>query len=351
MVVLDIVAGRISPTDWADVYDETLRMLLVHPARLLGRDWITVAGEAFPAYTRSIERDRDDSTAQRWCVARERATLTKGEPQTMYRDLGRYLARQVGQGAVLALGGGPAPPASLSELDILFDAGAEALSVTSASLDRPLPAHPVPGHAADVSPEVARPGSGLSRVFSGSPGAPCELPLLAAAMVVESRFLRWAMVHGDFGREEAEAARRWAEAVLGRPIALPVRVEAWQLVERLAPRFEGLALVRRIAKFEGVQIAKIAGRDASWSTTGACRGAPVMITKFEGVGSRRSRDAERHGPRRARRGAPAMITKFEGVRIAPVARPPRSLATTACRRRVVTVESGAPRGVPAVAAC
>ena len=115
-------------------------------------------------------------------------------------------------------------------------------------LGRALPAHPVPisgrgGHAS----RVARPANGLARVLDGgSSGAPCALPLLAAAMVVEARFPRWAMVHGEVEREQAEAARRWAEGVLGRPIALPVRVDAWRLVERLGTRFEGQALVSAV---------------------------------------------------------------------------------------------------------
>ena len=91
-VILDIVPRCIEPADWADAYDEAHRLLMAHPARLLGYDWSTVAGVPLPVYTRAVERDRDDPSARRWCVAGERASLAMGEPQTMYRDLGRYIA-------------------------------------------------------------------------------------------------------------------------------------------------------------------------------------------------------------------------------------------------------------------
>jgi hypothetical protein len=65
---------------------------------------------------------------------------------------------------------------------------------------------------------------------------------------VETRFPKHAMISGKLDRAEAEAARRWAQGILGRAIALPVRVDAWRLVERLGARFEGEALVRATAK-------------------------------------------------------------------------------------------------------
>jgi hypothetical protein len=241
-VVLDIVPRRIEPADWAEAYDEARTLLLAHPARLLGYDWRTVAGVPLPVYTRAVERDRDDPGARRWCVAGERASLAMGEPQTMYRDLGRYLASTAHEAPCPALD------------DVLFAVAVDAEGAGSEAAGRALPAHPVPvstrwPHASPAphGRSVARPGGGLARVLGGAgPGAACGLPLLAAAMIVEARFPRWAMVHGEVDRDQADAARRWAEGVLGRPIALPVRVDAWRLVERLGARFEGQALVRAV---------------------------------------------------------------------------------------------------------
>jgi hypothetical protein len=117
----------------------------------------------------------------------------------MYRDLGRYATR--------------APPAS----------GAAPADVLGA------------------------PPEATVRVFGeGEQSEPCQLALLSAAMVVETRFPRSALVSGSFDRDQAEAARRWAEGILGQALALPVRVDAFRLVERLSGRLEGEALVRAV---------------------------------------------------------------------------------------------------------
>jgi hypothetical protein len=232
-VILDILPHRIEPAEWAEAYDETHALLVAHPARLLGYDWTTIAGVPLPVYTRAIERDRDEPAARRWCIAGEQASLTTGEPQTMYRELGQYMV-----------------PASTPLDDILVAFALDALDAPAAAPEptapatRPLPAHPVPRCAPRVGP-----GSTGARVL-GDTTSPTSfaLPLLAAAMVIEARFRRWAMVHGDVDRTHAEAARRWAEGVLGRPIARPVRVDAWRLVERLGARFEGQELVSAVER-------------------------------------------------------------------------------------------------------
>jgi len=78
-------------------------------------------------------------------------------------------------------------------------------------------------------------------------GRPYHLPLLAAALVVESRLPGAARVWGDFDRDQAEAARTWAEEVLGRPLSLPVAVDAPALHARLARFHEGDRLVAAFA--------------------------------------------------------------------------------------------------------
>src|SRR6185312_3069512 len=92
-------------------------------------------------------------------------------------------------------------------------------------------------------PACAAPPSPVGRVFGEGEQSPsCQLALLAAAMVVESRFPGDALVSGCFDREKAELARRWASGVLGTSVALPVRVDAWRLAERLGARYAGKAL-------------------------------------------------------------------------------------------------------------
>jgi hypothetical protein len=202
-VVLDIVPQRIEPPAWAEAFEETRTLVEAHPARLLGYGFRAVAGARVPVFTRSVVQGVHDPAERRWCVVGDRATLWAGERQRMYRDLGRYLARCV-----------PSPEA---EQDVLL----------AFATDTPQP--------------------GTVRVFGeGEQSEPCRTALLAAAMVVETRFPEAALVSGHFDREQAEGARRWAKGILGRSLALPVRVDAFRLVERLGKHFGGEVLGRAV---------------------------------------------------------------------------------------------------------
>lgn len=203
-VVLDIVARRIDPEAWAEAFEETARLLVAHPARLLGYGFRFVAGVRVPVFTRSVAQGGQDPAERRWCVVGDRATLGTGERQRMYRDLRRYMVRA-------------APGLREPEGDILVLAS----------------------HGGDAGAGAA----GTARVFGeGAQSPSCQLALLAAAMVVEARFPRDALVSGRFDRDQAEVARRWAGGVLGRAVPLPVRLDGWRLVERLGK--EGAAAVR-----------------------------------------------------------------------------------------------------------
>ncbi|APR77146.1 Hypothetical protein A7982_02493 [Minicystis rosea] len=258
-VILDIVPQRIDPAAWAEVWSDVRALLSAHHAPLLGYDWSTAAGVPLPVYTRSIERDADDPVAHRLSIAGERATLAVGAQQTIHRDLGRYIGR--------------CPTLATAPDDILLSAAGVApddatngpvsrrgsASEPPASL-RALPAFPVP-----TAPERRSPAGhvheGIIQVLGEAPcPAPCVLPLLGAAMLVEARFPRHALVHGDIDHDLADAARRWAERVLGRAVALPVRVDAWRLVERLGVKLSGQALLRAV---ERLHLAPPAKRDAA----------------------------------------------------------------------------------------
>ena len=132
-------------------------------------------------------------------MAGDRATLGTGERQRLYRDLGRYVARD------------PAADEAVPD-DILLS-----------------------------------PPSLAVRIFGdGDQSEPCQLALLGAAMVLETAFPRSALVSGSFDRAQAEAARRWAKSVLDVSLALPVRVDAFRLAERLGAHATGEALVSAV---------------------------------------------------------------------------------------------------------
>lgn len=230
-ILLDVVPQRIDPAAWAEAWEEA--RVLLSGQRLYGYDWVTVAGVALPVYTRGVERDAGDAAARRLSVAGERATFSFGAPQTLHRDLGHYLGRCPLDGARAA------PPDDV----LLAAAGVEA----DGAAERPPPPHPVPrasrrrpaGHVRD----------GVVPVLGDAPCASaCALPILGAAMVIEGRFPRHALVSGDVDRDRAEAARRFAEGALGRPVALPVRVDAWRLSERLGARLHGPALIAAVRR-------------------------------------------------------------------------------------------------------
>jgi hypothetical protein len=231
-IVVDVVPQRIDPAAWAEAFDETLGLLERHPARLVGCDLRVAAGVPVEVLTRSIDRGGGDAGPRRWCVAGSMGSFGAGEPQSMVRDLLFYVdPRRTGDDAR-----GPD--------DLLLHAARDAESTRF-------------GPTA-----LTRGGAGpIARVLGGRvPGPACRLPLLAAAMVIEGRFPRHAMVHGDVDRDLAEAARRWAAGALGRPVALPVRVDAWRLVERLGAHFEGEALVRAVDR---LYLADPARKDAA----------------------------------------------------------------------------------------
>jgi hypothetical protein len=226
-VILDILPDRIDAAAWADAFEETLRLLEAHPARLLGYGFRTPSGVRVPVYTRRVEQGGSDAAERRWCVVGDRATLGTGERQRMYKDLARYIVRC------------PSPRAVLVADDILVTA--------SRALRGATPGPPRADQNAGSGTPLSAPGA--VRVFGeGDQSEPCRLPLLAAAMVVESRFPRHALVMGHFEREHAEVARRWATSLLGRGVALPVRVDAFRLVERLGVALEGTTLLEGVER-------------------------------------------------------------------------------------------------------
>ncbi len=201
-VILDIDPKGIDAAAWEECFEETLRLLRSHPARLMGYDVSEVFGTELPVYTRDIERGRGTSR-WRWSVVGDRESLLRAECQELLRDLAAYRRRR----------SGPA-----CEDIVWWAAGDED-------------------------------GGGPVRVFGDkTQGLPYHLPVLGAAMAVESRFPRQAMVSGDIDREQALRAQRWVQDALGRPVALPVRVDAPELARRLEPRFSGKKLIKAFAR-------------------------------------------------------------------------------------------------------
>ncbi|MBI4860553.1 MAG: hypothetical protein HY815_09865 [Candidatus Riflebacteria bacterium] len=197
-VTLDIVPNRIDPHQWSAIYDEVLGLLKRHPLGLTGISRREIGGVRLPVYTRAIERDRSNPKRRHWHVVGDATTRKAAASQCMYRDLGHY------------------PSCGDVEDILLFDHDHE----------RP------------------------TCVFGDkTQGHPYHIPLLAAAIVVENHLPRYALASGDIDRHQAEKARSWAEEVLGRPLRLPVSVDAATLLERLSRLFVPARLPEAFRRF------------------------------------------------------------------------------------------------------
>lgn len=194
-VILDIDPRGIDKSAWARVYDETLALLRRWQPRLLGWGRRTLEGVQVPMYLHEIERVGDAPQQRCWMVVGDRESLQTAECQSIYRNLDHY-----------------ALPAGQPHDDDIVAAAAE----------------PSRDHT-----------GGPRQVFGDkTQGCPYHFAVLAAAMLVEERFPRHAMVHGTIDRGQAEEARRMAAPLLGRELPLPVRVDAERLADRLRARYD-----------------------------------------------------------------------------------------------------------------
>ncbi|MCC6553471.1 MAG: hypothetical protein IT372_10695 [Polyangiaceae bacterium] len=191
---LDVNRRAIDPAAWAHVYDDTAGLLRAHPSGLLALERRVLFGRKIPVYTAHIERLSRGRLA--WTVAGDRRSLRAAEPFRLPRQL-------------------PVPPPWCEGEhdcdDILFR-------------------DPV-GHL------------GYPVFAARTDGEPYHVPLLAAAMVIETRFPGAALVWGDMDEEDVLEAKLWAERVLGREIALPVLLDAPALLRRLSARWDGEELL------------------------------------------------------------------------------------------------------------
>jgi hypothetical protein len=213
-ISLDVDPIGMEPAAWEAAFDETLRLLSAWQPALMGLGHREIATVRVAQYTSSIVRRDADAEDISWCIVGDRESLHTGESHRLFRSLGRGVAR--------------------SSRSWETDRGA--LRETPRDILVPL-ARDADGRASFVS------------LLSGkTQGQPYHYALLAAAMVVEDRFPAAAVVSGDIDRAQAEEARRMAEPILGRQLALPVRVDVARLMARLGEHFAGRELAEAFQK-------------------------------------------------------------------------------------------------------
>lgn len=188
---LSIDPFAIDPCGWAEAFDESLKLLQGWTPRLVGWGNRTVLGQPIRMYTRSIRTEQEDG----WVVSGDRGTGRFAEPYRLRRDLAFYR-----RGAKRAQ----------KWSDILLDYGS--------------------------NPE----GRASIELFEAkSQGAPYHLAMLAVSMLIEERFPRSAIAHGDIDLGQAKRARALAEPILRRSLAYPIRVDAEGLRHRLGVLLKG----------------------------------------------------------------------------------------------------------------
>ncbi len=201
---LDIVAMSIDARTWETVYDESLRLLRAHPARLVALDEEQVRGLRRLVYTRALERDVG-GPGHRWHVVGDHRSGQLGESFELYRDLGHYR-------------GARRRPTSESARDAAVEFSR--------------------------APDARRERSRSTSVFSEkTQGCPYHDPLVAVLALVEERLGAAAYAHGDISPKRAARACAWASRVLGRRLDPPVCVRPSALHERLAKKLEGDTLL------------------------------------------------------------------------------------------------------------
>ncbi|MCK5800996.1 MAG: hypothetical protein KAI47_27600, partial [Deltaproteobacteria bacterium] len=181
--------------------DDTLRLLRVYPSGLMGLNFRMVDDNKVIMYTRNIERNHDDPAKRCWAVVGDFATLQTSEDHIMFRDLNEYLRPVLGE----------TPQNVEPPEDIL-------LAIYLGE---------------DVSIAPYR-WTSLAAVFENKTHTqPYHIPLLAAALVVETRFPLYSIVGGDISLSEVREAKAWAEDILGTPVATPLCMDRDRLNERL----------------------------------------------------------------------------------------------------------------------
>ncbi|MEK4967854.1 hypothetical protein MKX29_09450 [Cytobacillus sp. FSL R7-0696] len=182
-VRLSILPHQISQQDWISVYKETVKLLKAYDFADLGEK--KLFDIQIPVYVKSEEHEEP---SRFWRTCGNLGSKKFAETFRLYSDIKMYRE---------------AAPAFNNETDILK------------------------GYESSVV------------VFNAkTQGYPYHLYILAIAMLIESRFPKFASVSGDIDYLQCVKAKEWANTHLLTPTRLPLRVDPQQLLNRSFPKSE-----------------------------------------------------------------------------------------------------------------
>ncbi|MEW9110042.1 MAG: hypothetical protein AB2374_11890 [Cytobacillus gottheilii] len=183
-VGLDIIPQKISQEEWQNVFEETLQLIKAYPFATQNVD--NVDGFKRLVLDRTEEQFVEGYGPEEkyWKINGDLESKETGESFTLFSNFERY--REFNED-------------KLKEDILLY---------------------------------LTEEGGGRARkvFYSKTQGKDYHTFLLGIATLIESRFPKFACVYGDISKEQAQKAVEWANSILEKPIALPVRVNYSKLL-------------------------------------------------------------------------------------------------------------------------
>lgn len=200
----DLIPEGISPLAWQDAYRETLLLIKAFPFIRFKSECID--GRELYTYGRDLESDRENPAKRHWHICGDIDSKKTGEGFILYYDFEHYQSRSSFGGQMKKV-----PPARIAEdilTEIVNDDNANTINIFSEKTQ----------------------------------GYPYHVYVLGIAMLLETRFTPYAAVTGDITYQQAESAKKWADALLEKPVNIPVRVNRDLLYHRLSNYFQSTDL-------------------------------------------------------------------------------------------------------------
>lgn len=186
-ISLKINPEEISSAQWEETYLESLKLIEEYP--FIGLEVQRINGHTRYVYSHHVERKKLDRTKRHWHINGDSTSKKTGESFILYYDLNHYQRQE-----------------RETSVDILDD-------------------------------------SGVTVFYSKTQGRPFHIPLLAIAMLFETRLTPHSIVSGDIDREQAIHAKEWADLYIEEPLQLPVVTQTHELYHRASQLYDGVELI------------------------------------------------------------------------------------------------------------
>ena len=225
-VNLDIIPDEISQKEWESVYDETLTLIEAYPfmdkirdTEKYGSTWV------YTDKTRERKLKLDNSYQIGWHAFGDMLTMLSAESFILVKNLGYYGKPKISNGNIDDDGDNKDNKDNNKiNKDNHIDNHKDILCSLIYKND----------NITEKIPHVGR-----CVVFdSKTQGQPFHTYILAIACLIESRFPKYAMVHGNISKGQIKRAISWANKILKKPINITDRADNTKLLHRLKNIFK-----------------------------------------------------------------------------------------------------------------